>query len=98
MMYELLMFFSKSMLYSYRKKGVHIPSYKAGGLTSTWFVNKNLHQMQKNEKEGLGTLSINGWARGTKTHRKHKEHQIEYYSSDVMDVGLSEVVPRCGGG
>ena len=71
MMYEPLLF-CKSMLYSCRKKGVHIASYKAGDLTSTWFVDKKLHQMHKNAKEGLGTLSINGWARGTKTHIKHK--------------------------
>ena len=77
MMYEPL-FFCKSMLYSCRKKGVHIASYKEGGLTSTTFDDKNLHQMQNNAKEGLGTLSINGWARGTKTHIKHKEHQIAY--------------------
>ena len=81
MMYEPL-FFCKSMFYSCRKK-VHIVAYKIGGLTPTEFVDKKLHQMQKNTKERLETLFINGWAKGTKTHIKHKEIQIAYTIYDA---------------
>ena len=51
MMYE-PSFFNNSLLYSSRKKGGHIGSYKIGGLTPTKYVDQNLHQMKKIRKRG----------------------------------------------